>query len=430
MKVVCIDFKNNLLKEDSELLSFAEACYQITPQIALGENWIFLEISRSKNLFSEFEVRQFLRKLLQERKLDAQIQIAEDLPTSLALCRYPNRAKQDLPIEALAFYLQPFLSTKCFDESLLIFHKLGIKKISDVLKIPKQDLVLRLGKTLALTLRYFDEAHKIVWPPFYIPENIQESSLVDEDYNFQNLEPLLFFLRPLLDTFLKRVRSKDLAVSEMELCLSLEKFRHISHHHRLYKISFPFPQIETASVLSLIKSQIEKEFENNPLESPVKKIEIKIIKSAPLTLSQPDFFHKKEEDIESMKSLLSKLMIQLGKENIFFAESQNSYLPEKSWIKKNSPSSEKNPNIRLPRGERPQRILAKPLPLIKKEGQYTVGDRIFHPLCEKSIERIYSHWWENEEEREYREIYTQENLRLWAFKKGSTNQLYLQGIFD
>jgi hypothetical protein len=429
MRVVCIDFKHDSFKEACDLHSFAESCYEITPQIALGENWIFLEISRSRKLFSENQVLQFLKKLLHKWQVDAQIQIAEDIPTSLAKCRYPNKNKQEFPIEALSFYLQPFRSTKCFNESLLIFHKLGIKSISEVLKIPKQDLILRLGKTLALTLRYFDEAHKIPWPLFNFKENIQESSYVDEDYNFQNLEPLLFFLRPLLDRFLNRLRVKDLSVTEMEICLSLEKFRHISNHQRVFNFYFPFPQIDTNSILSMIRSQLENELDKISLESPVRKIELKIIKSALLSQSQPDFFHQKEEEIESMKSLVSKLMVQLGKENVFFAEQNNSYLPEKSW-RKQSHFIPMRSQALLPCGDRPQRLLSKPLPIINENGQLKVGDKIFHSVKETSIERIFSHWWENEEEREYREIHTEESLRLWAFKKRPTNQLYLHGIFD
>lgn len=429
MKVLCLDFKEDSFKDPSELHSFAEVCYGVTPQIALGENWIFLEISKSKKIFSEKSILSFLTKELRRWNLQARIRLAEDIPTSLALCRYPQKNKMDLPIESLVYYLQPFRRTKCFDESLQIFHKLGIRTIKDVLDIPKSELVLRLGKTLALTLRYFDDAAKFPWPLFKPQEEVFEIYQVDENYDLRELEPLLFFLRQPLEKCLSRLRAKDLAISELELSLQLERFSHVTSPFRIFKLSFPFPQQSSSSLLSLIKNQIEQDFDKNPLDSPLREIKLRILKTSPLTQAQPDFFHRKEEEIESMKSLISKLMAQLGKENVFYAKSCNSYLPEKSWVKETllTKTIDSQP---LPTGTRPQRLLKKPLRMVRLGNQLQVGEKVFHPVFEKSVERISTDWWNHEEEREYREIQTKENLKLWAFRKENQEPLFLHGIFD
>src|SRR3989344_1377558 len=140
MRVVCV-----LVQKDLALLpSFAEACLVFSPQIALSEEAVFIEISGAQKLFSFAECLTHLERMTAAFGLHGRISCAPDPASALAFARYGKQDRDPLPIEALADFLQPF-SPLPF-ASAPLFRSLGVATIGDFLRLPRRELSMRFGK--------------------------------------------------------------------------------------------------------------------------------------------------------------------------------------------------------------------------------------------------------------------------------------------
>src|SRR4051794_6903880 len=104
MRVACVLFHHEV-----RLAEFAQACVRFSPQISLrNPNAIFIEIGKCRNLYSEQSFIARLHVLLRRFNYQAQIEIADDIPSALAFARYGVRTMDDLPLDSLSYFGDPF----------------------------------------------------------------------------------------------------------------------------------------------------------------------------------------------------------------------------------------------------------------------------------------------------------------------------------
>jgi protein ImuB len=438
LRVLCLYFSGN---SRSEILRVAEACLRWTPQIAVSDEAIFLEVGRCRGIYSESALALRLKALARRFECSFQIAFAEDAPRALALARL-NAAHAELPVEALADYSNPFGSNpedlrlvRDMTQTLL---KLGVETIPMFLALPARSLPSRFGKLGLLLHQRIREAASIPWPRFMPPERVIEKAQFEIGQPFHDLEPLIFSLKPVMDRAMARLKGRGERVTSLRIRLRLERYSNLSQEEasRTWKLDLALPQGSSVGLLPLIRERLGFDLSQKPLPSPVTDLEFEVLETAPGVGAQRDFFDAREEEVEAWNSLIARLAEKLGEGKVFLADPVERYLPEKTWVKRTELSLEARESARtgiqdvLP--ERPLRVLQSPVPLHKSGGVLRLSDssRRWRVLQAEGPEILSGEWWFRQFQRSYFKLATDSGEHLWVFQTPASETLYLHGYFD
>lgn len=421
LRVACI-----YLPPSTPVQEFAESCLRFTPQIALGERAIFLEIGACHKLYSEASFVQRAKVLLSRFQTSGIIAIANDIPSAISMAVYGKSNRRDLPIEALEYYASPFHRDPLFQKAIEAFRHLGIETLGALLDLPRQSLGSRFHKELIFALHRIDTSMQIPWPRFIPKEKIFESTAIDSELQIATLEPIGFLLKRLVDKALLRVRGRGELASGVEIRVSQEKYSTIMEPLRAWPFDLAYPQATAISLMPILLERLDRALQKTPLEAPIRFLEFAVTQTSPGRGRQRDFFSNREEEFENFRSVVNRLSERLGFDRAFMASLVESYFPEKSWKKTLEP-----PNVvkeSLP--QRPLRILSTPKKLRRLDDFFAYrGKRwkikeIFGP------ERLTGEWWFGEKERDYFRVVTYEGEQLWIYSLGEAKEYFLHGIFD
>jgi len=445
MRVACILF-TSVSNKPIEIEKIAEACLRFSPQIALrtvAEPAIFIEISKCKTLYTEKGLALRIQSLLSRFGVQGRIAIANDLSTALALAKYRKNFREDLPIEALELYSNPFQENAMKTNAplkltTLILKRLGIINFKKLCALPRSSLPSRFGKETLFALHCIESNHTLHWPEWTPPEKMLEGQDLDESYTLDTLEPILFLLKRLIDKSILRLKGRSQLVTDLSVRIYQEKYSYVKEPVRTYSLSLAFPQGSTLHLLSIINERLNSALQKEHLEAPVHRIEIEILKTVRGNAKQLHFFSKREEDQENLQSTLSRLANKLGFERVFFATPLENYLPEKSWKKTMIAAEAKEIEQSLP--ERPLRILKTPIQ-VRKFDQYFILQHKRWKVSEiKGPERLTGEWWLDDPERDYFRVKMESGEDFWIYQSAraatgtdgaaGTPEYYLHGMFD
>lgn len=401
-----------------KLSGLAEACLVFSPQVALGTEAVFVEISASRNLFSFDQCLARLGGILADFGVAASVASAGDPATALAFARYRISRRDALPVEALADYLQPF-SPEIFGPASL-FRKLGVETIGDFLQVSRTELASRFGRDGLLAYEKVVRAGEIAWPRFLPAEALSERVDFEFAAQIDGLEPVLFLLRTALHRIFLRLNARRRKLVDFTLRFHLNRFS--GAKERKFEFRLPLPHSDQKALLSPLRDRLEKDLAKTPLGDALEGVSIEVLATAPSIDNQREFFSKAEEEKEAWASLVARLRERLGKDSSFLAVPVPRLLPEASWKR----SLVKEAGISVPSPSRPLRILP-PSPL-RREGDRLRGARGSWVIVGfEGPELLSGEWWLEEFRREYYRVETKTE-RLWVFK--SEAGLFLHGIFD
>jgi hypothetical protein len=164
-----------------------------------------------------------------------------------------------------------------------------------------------------------------------------------------------------------------------------------------------------------------------PLSHRICEFSIVVTEEAPYTMKQKDIFdQKKEENDESFFQLVSRIATKIGNGSVFFAQTRESYMPEKNWRRVQELNTSHQTTDVLP--ERPLRLFEKP-----KSIRF-IGDRVIFPdsteeiLSVRNKEVLLADWWESPLERIYYKLLTKSGKEFWIYKTSQGH--FLHGVFD
>lgn len=421
MRVVCI-----LLENSSHLQFIADTCLRYTPQIALGERWVFLEIGSCRKLYSEDILLLRLTALLKKFNISARIEVAGDMPTSLCQALFKTRRKESLPIEAISYFFDPFHTTNHLNKVIQVFRELGVLDFKRLLDLPLGLLTTKFNKDLNLVVRQIYDARSIYWPRYTPPEIIEERYAFSETHSVATLEPLLFVAKPLIEKILLRLRGQGFLLARFEIHISLEPYSTVTQPLRHQIIELAFPNNVLKGILNILRDRLEKELQKQPLESHVRGFSIRVLDKVPGGFSQKDFFSQKEEDQEAMSSLVSLLKEKLTDERVFYAQTLESYMPERSWQKTLNAVTATSTAC----AHRPLRILKSPIPLGRVDNYFIYKKQKWKIVSVSEPEKIAGEWWHQDSPREYQRVQTESGEELWIYLQENAHQYYLHGVFD
>lgn len=453
-RVACLYFL--LERSEAEVAAFAEACFRLTPVIALrGREAVFLDLKGTERLWSDRVLLLRIRALAKRYGLERNLVLnfAHNPSQALALAREQKTDWKELSIRSLRDWLNPFLETgtewedrsKRLDRVIRLLEKLGIQKVSEFLLLPEKSLLSRFGRE---TLQVYQQARwgdARPWKRFFPQEKFLESFDLQQEgvvQGSESWEEFLFPLKALLDRCACRLRARFEKVVRYELRLVMERYQSTQkcEHEHIWKQDFLVPQKSARNMLRLLKDGWSSHFQRHPLEAPVTRLELEILETVPDVLAQRAFFDRDSENQEAWEQLWSRMTGKLGEKQVFFGVEENRHRPENAW--KKGVTKEALPRLDatvlepeemgLPR--RPTRLLRTPELLVWSQGAFYRFEGLpkFWKILEwVGPERLQGEWWHAEQfARDYYRVWTTTQQELWIYKDLESEAFYLQGFFD
>ena len=363
--------------------------------------------------------------LLRRLQLQARLAIAEDVPTALALAQYSCPHKSQLPVESLLLFRSPFVSLEQKDpaqarklqKTVNLLKRLGVKTIDTFLYLPATQITNRFGRAGLEICQNLQNAGGLPWPRFVPTETIIEHIDFAREIPIEGLEPILFYLKTLLERALFRLYVRGERLKSFRIILFQESLSTVREKEYGVDLALVLPHMAVKTILSFCRDKLEDRLRKEPMQARAEALRLLVLETAPVAAAQKDLFApKKEEETEALHKLFSRLSVRLGAGSVFFAQARASYLPEEAWVRAKEPVTTLLKDC-LPR--RPLRILAEPIPVCAQDLNLT---------ARLQREVVYSEWWRQHRERCYFRGITASGEHLWLFQMGEG--LFLHGYFD
>lgn len=431
--VVCLWFE-----APAPVQKVAEVCLRFSSQICTStDRAVFVEIGKSKRLFTPEGFLARIRVLIRRLGLQARIAFGHDISDALVRAKYNVTDLDRLPLSVLYDFVDPFekdpVSRKYIQRMVDSFQNVGVHLISDFKKVPLSELISRFGPvTVMVKQRVHLEGHQ-VWP-YWRPEEIISEKTDFPFFDFYGeLEPILFEMKKQLDHIFQRLWSRGRKAQAMRVRVYSETNSLNPHPYREFNFEFLFAQSTTKGALNILKERMFTDFEKNPFTTPIEALETTVTTHVPGLLAQKNLLNRNEEVEEQMQALLGQLIEIHGLGQVYHAEIVEDRRPERSWKKSSTPKlglAGLNEVFPL----RPTHIV-KPERIRLTAGYVHIRNKP-HKIVGQSglIERISGGWQdrptdlENSYDRNYYNIELEGDLRIYVFETPD-GKVFLQGYF-
>jgi len=444
----CVDLGQSTQYTSLKLEELAEGFLRFTPDIVMGKNRIFLEMSRTKKLFRLDSIQKRAQVIAQRLKVDSkhwQWGIGKTIPESWVQCRWKNLYTKLLSVDAIFDFIDPFshsLLARAEQEKVALFHALGIRTLEDLFRIPHDSLLVRFGGLFDQFSRNFFEGCKIGWTRFKPHIDLIENTKWNADEWVVDSESLIFAIKPLVDHLMTRLYCQHKSLKAMELKMSLDS----SAPDRLMLLSFAFPQTSAQLLLKILRERISHEMQKNPLTDPIMKVSLKVTEAAERDQRSLAFSYSEQnsEFSDDLRERWMELISYLG--TAFQTEITEHPLPEHSWKKvqtATSSLSKKTDNVSHLFAKRPLQLFPAPI-LLSRVGTFLKKDNELWRIREFSCEeKIAGHEWDVENtngfDRTYYRVKVEASVptvhaqahheEWWIYKDELRHKLMLHGVY-
>lgn len=334
MRVACLWFQ-----ERAPLEKLAESFLRFSPQICLRQDQaLFIEIGKCRHLYSEDGFQARAQVLLRRFKRQAQIGLGNDITDSLLIAKFGQFDFLNLPLPALLEVADPFqrdpVLRKMCGKMVAAFEDLGVATLKHFLNLPAAELSSRFGATGLLCQQRLRGDFQLPWPNWKPTEEIFEKTEFSYFEFYGELTPILFELKRQLDLIFSRLWARALKAQSLNVTVFCEKTSFETQPNRSFHFDFLIPQGTTKGCLNILKERLERDFQKNPIRSPIEGLECRVLSTVPNEHGQKSLLHNREETAEQLAALLGQLAEVHGRDGIFRAELTEERLPEKSWIKR------------------------------------------------------------------------------------------------
>ncbi len=402
------------IQSPHSLSVLAESCFALTPKVTLcGLHHLYLDIqptlralggentiwSHAEHLTETFA--SSYQMILVDRPEWARA-LVQKTPERIPTGKSAARLKL-LPIEKLFFIGDPLTENAAEKKRLIVFlKKVGMRTIGDFIAIPTASILRRFGKE-GESLHLYAKGNTSLCLPLYAPQDLIET-FIDAD-EFFSLDALLFSLRQALIRIEARLRGRALSARSIQLTFHLE-----SHPPIAKTLPLNEPLQEAQAILRILKEFLQ----NLHWESPLVRLHLKIIETAPHTPGQLSLLDDFENKSHSLAHYVARLRARLGEDRAGFALLHSSHLPEQSFSL--SWPARSACDHRDPFPERPLFLFSPPRPFS------------LSPLWKlEPTESLFTQWWESGGTREYFTA-RKESECLWVYRTPS-GEWFAHGVF-
>ena len=303
------------------------------------------------------------------------------------------------------------------------FQQLGVRRVGDLLALPRSALGRRLGHELLDYLARLEALQPDIFSRFQLPEVFAQS--IELPRETEQVDALLFPINRLFQALENYLRTRQLAINRLELQLGQHR-----RQPQIIAVGTVAPSWLASEWLALCRLRLERQ----PLLAPVIELTVKAEQFVPLTPKRKQLFASNEDERNNEQQLLSILRARLGDSAIQQCHVNDSWWPELATTVRTAgatagtAAATEAEEIAIVAAERPLVLLAHPQPLRNHNGQPQFrGPLQFEP----AVEWLQSEWWQHAwRQREYRIARNSAGERLWLFRDSqSPEQWYLHGRF-
>lgn len=371
----------------------AWAC-QFTPRVSLEPPQALLaEVQGSLRYLGGLEA--FLAKLrtgLAELGFEACVAVAPTPRAALWRARGRHEILEELPVEVVS--ADPF------------FKSIGISKVGELLRLPREGLARRCGQAL---LDDLDRALGALAEPreFFVPPARFQARL-DLPGEVRHAEGVLFAARRLL------LQLEGLLAARQAGVRSFDLFLFQNRKATALEIRFASPTRDAERMARMLRERLA----TVSLKEGVEAIGLEATQFTPLHGRSAGMFGDAQADGEAWAQIVERLQSRLGAGSIHGLTTQPDHRPEHAW--RRVEPGEWDPREFVQPGPRPAWLLEPARRVPKIDYELLAGP-----------ERIECGWWDGDEARRDYFIARSGASLVWIYRErsGEAEEWYLHGLF-
>jgi protein ImuB len=416
------------------LAALADWCRRYTPAVALdGDDGVILDIAGCAHLFGGEDalIKDIVRRLARAR-IAARAAIADTPAAAWAVARFgtaaivpPESAKTVLePLPAMALRLPPALIEQ--------LHRLGLRRIGDLLPLPRAPLAARFGEALTLRLDQLmgHAAEPVVLRRLILP---WRSCLAFAE-PIARREDIDAAVRRLLDDLAEILAKAHRGARQLEIL-----FCRVDGAAQIIRIGTARPTRDPAHLARLFAEKLEA------IDAGF-GIETMILEAVETDIRLPDQTRLTDEanPNNDLAPLIDRLRNRLGERSVFRVAPVESHIPERAItiVPALNPS---DADVWPDDVTRPVRLLPCSEPI---DAIASISDAPPSGFCWRSIdhrvvraegpERIVPEWWRphrHARSRDYYRIEDENGRRFWIYRaipndtSAEPGPWYVHGLF-
>jgi protein ImuB len=290
-------------------------------------------------------------------------------------------------------------------ECAMGLRRMGLRKLDQVLRLPRPELGRRIGKD---ALAHLDRLTGDLAAPltFYRPPDAFDAR-IELPFNTASSESLLFPLRRLVRDFAAFLAGRDGGVQHFTLT-----FEHEHDARTRIPIGLLSPERDPSLLFDIARERLDR----TRLGAPVCALRLQADELPPFAPARRDLFDARPQQAEPWEALRERLRSRLGDEAVHGIAPHADHRPERAWQVAHGKQRAETPT----RNPRPAWLLQRPIPLRPAVRRILAGP-----------ERIESGWWDGQDvRRDYYVVETAAGQRAWVFRPaGETGAFMLHGWF-
>ncbi|MBL6752593.1 MAG: DNA polymerase Y family protein [Nevskia sp.] len=282
---------------------------------------------------------------------------------------------------------------------LAVLHGSGLRRIGQVLALPRDALGRRFGAQVPLLLERLLGRAAEPWESYQPPAVYRRS--LELPGGVQSTEALLFPLRKMIGELVLYLRARDVAVQRFNLVM-VDARRGAT----ALEIGLLAPSRDAARLWLLVRERLEKV----ALPAPALELRLEAERFESAPMPQGDLFGTARHG-EQLAELQERLAARLGAGAVRRLAATADHRPEQAW-------STQGPAAGAPQPPRPLWLLpqVKPIPM----------PRLLGPP-----ERIESGWWDGRHQaRDYHLAQDAAGRKLWVYRELGSSQWHLHGLWE
>ena len=297
-------------RDKAALMSVA---HKFSYNIELLEDGILFDVSGLQNLIGDSnKISQKILGELKKKSVSGNIAVAETVDTAILLARDidneslsfdPKSKNQNLKFSK-DFAQLPLENLLIENDTLNVFQNLGIKSISDLQRVPKDELINRYGQQFKHIIDIIEQKGSRLLTP-----NIKENKVswsYSLDFPVDDFEQLIFVLNHGLDKLLNEIARYGFSTEQLDLAFKLQ-----NRTERRYEIKTSFPTLDKTFWLKLINLRVSLA----PPESEIVSMDVTSHFSPPRP-AQRGLYAVSRPDPERLLLTVNKLKNLVGEENV------------------------------------------------------------------------------------------------------------------
>jgi protein ImuB len=296
-------------------------------------------------------------------------------------------------------------------EQLAALRGMGLKRLGELLRLPRQGLTRRLGKEVMQYLDRLLGSAPDPRPIFEPPPDFQRR--LELPAEVESREALLFAAKRLLLELGGFLTARQGGVQML-----LWHLLHGGEAVTRFRLGLLAAERDPLRLLELLQERLER----IDLPAPVREIVLEVNDVQPLAGRPLTLFDAPAGEGDGR--LLERLRARLGEKAVSGIRLMADHRPERAWAHCDPGETGEG----RPIAGRPLWLLPEPLPLEERDGWPHHGGRL---RLEPERERIESGWWDGTAvARDYFVARTAEGERLWVYRElYGTQRWFLHGFF-